>query len=358
MERDEIIRRVITTNLRRAFGLVMLVLVGLFLAGSGTAAVVLNEFNAVSSSKFLKNDKVDARLGAVEGNGGNWIELVVVEDHADIRGWQLWWAEESDDDLDPLWDEERFNYEQGIITFADNELWADLRSGTVITIGEREEVLSAEDEIVVSGSDVSFDPGQDDWWIHVWSFDTALVGTETNVPDDGPGNFSVGNDNWEIRLVNPGVNEPLIWGPIGEDVDDFRGAIQSDEVGKLEATPTTELTITDYNDGGSSSFGLPNVWSDGEEVQDFASLRAWAVDGAVPGFSVSIRGGAGGAEGMITLSWMAPSVGLYRVEFRPELGATEWGLIEERRVETVDAAVGVSVTTTESAGFFRVRLLP
>ncbi len=319
-------------------------------------AIVLNEFNAVGSSKVLKDDKTDVRLGIIEGNGGNWIELVVVEDHADIRGWELWWAEESNDEFDPIWDEDRFDYEQGIIRFADAPLWGDLRAGTLITIAEMETITAEDDTVVVDGSDTSFSPDSDDWWIHVWSFDEALIVTETNVPEDSPGNFSVGNDNWEIRLVIPGDEPEVVWGPIGEDIDDFSGAIQSDEVGKLEREPGTDVTIEDYQDGGSSSFGAANIWSSGEEQQTFAALRtagdAGGGNGGGAGFAIAIQADAAG--GGFVLSWTAPSAGTYTVQRADSLPTDSWSSIGNVEAAAVEATVSFTDPTTAMSGYYRV----
>ena len=41
----------------------------------------------------------------------------------------------------------------------------------------------------------------------------------------------------------------------------------------MEADPTPYLNKNDYNDGTSSSFGAPNVWSAGTITQDFTALR-------------------------------------------------------------------------------------
>ena len=69
----------------------------LLLGSSGPARasnpgdLILNEFSAVGDAFYLRNGGTDPFLGTVQGNGGNWIELVVVTDHLDIRGWTLEW---------------------------------------------------------------------------------------------------------------------------------------------------------------------------------------------------------------------------------------------------------------------------
>ena len=100
------------------------------LAGSAAAApLIVNEFNAVASDEYLNggtatvdgegnttNLASDTYFGRVEGNGGDWIELVVVADHLDIRGWSLEICEGAscNDQL----------------VFSNNSVWSDLRAGT------------------------------------------------------------------------------------------------------------------------------------------------------------------------------------------------------------------------------------
>ena len=51
--------------------------------------------------------------------------------------------------------------------------------------------------------------------------------------------------------------------------------IGNDEVFKLEEDPSSFITpAADYNDGTSSTFGSPNIYSAGSEQQDFTALRA------------------------------------------------------------------------------------
>jgi hypothetical protein len=60
----------------------------------------------------------------------------------------------------------------------------------------------------------------------------------------------------------------------GEGVQPTTG-INNREVWKLEADPSASITpISSYDDGSSSSFGSPNRWNGGANVQDFTALRA------------------------------------------------------------------------------------
>ena len=143
------------------------------------ADVILNEYNAVASNKWLGNPnlpecvgpagfdcsiKEDTFFGRVMGNGGNWFELVVITDHLDMRGWSMPW-------------EEVGNAKVGTIFLSEDVLWSDLRAGTIITFTE---LTTAEGGL---DTDTSFDPCNGDWWININSFDTTYVPkTTTNVP--------------------------------------------------------------------------------------------------------------------------------------------------------------------------------
>ena len=81
--------RLLLSGTRCAACIGMLVLAAC--ASSGRAAeLILNEYNAVSSTNMLENSGSDTFFGQVLGNGGDWFELVVIRDRLDIRGWQLY----------------------------------------------------------------------------------------------------------------------------------------------------------------------------------------------------------------------------------------------------------------------------
>ena len=58
-------------------------------SAASAAPIFVNEYNAVSAANFLDGTASDATLGRVQGNGGDWIELVIVQDHFDLRGGSL-----------------------------------------------------------------------------------------------------------------------------------------------------------------------------------------------------------------------------------------------------------------------------
>ncbi len=212
--------------------------------------MILNEFNAVDPTKTLASNNSDSHFGRILGNGGDWFELVVTADHLDVRGWRF---RVSDDTGGPM---------QTVTTLVltNDPLWSNLRAGTIITVGEDQ------------ADNVSYDPGNGDWWIHVRA-GTAGTGVYVSALD-----FAVSNNNWQLTIQNS-IGTP-VFGPAGEGVFPVTG-VGSDEVCKLEEDPTPFITPLDsYNDGTSSTFGSPNVWAAGTLVQDLSSLRDVGLIGA------------------------------------------------------------------------------
>ena len=64
--------------------LILLVFCSALIAGSaGAAQVIVNEYNAVDKTEFLQGGNEDPYLGSRLENGGDWVELVVIQDHLD-----------------------------------------------------------------------------------------------------------------------------------------------------------------------------------------------------------------------------------------------------------------------------------
>ncbi len=301
------------------------------------AAVIVNEYSAVASNKYLdggdysdadgiggddlKEDSYFRTIaglpdGRIEGNGGNWLELLVIEDHLDMRGFALHLAETDGNDTNgtDLWYGDGA-VEQGIVTFSSTAtIWSDVRAGTLITISEKDSIgvdtdLSGSDRNFTDGvapgavdvtvdlaSDISYDPVGGDWWIHVSSRGELgeadpLVSTVTNVTGDGPGDFAVGDLDWQATIVDS-VGDP-IYGPIAEAFANWGGSKVNDkESGRLElppqladqpsAWPDPPWTVADWNlasnagydDSTSTSFGQLNAWGTPELAQDVSVLRS------------------------------------------------------------------------------------
>ncbi|MBP7148343.1 MAG: CotH kinase family protein [Acidobacteria bacterium] len=207
---------------------------------SATTPILLNEYNGVSPSNYLDDAGSDTYWGTVFGNGGDWFELVVVEDHLDLRGWNV--VVEDDGAL------------SAVLAFTQHELLGDLRSGTIITVSED------------LATDASYDPGNGDWWINLQASpgaDGAYISAL---------GFSVSNNDTRITIRN--AQDVTAFGPAGEGVF-TGGGISSREVFKLEQDPGPAITAFSlYNDGTSSTFGSPNAWSGGGNVQDLGPLRS------------------------------------------------------------------------------------
>jgi len=211
------------------------------------ADVILNEYNAVAGSMFLNGGNAsadadggrasDSYFGRVAGNGGDWFELVVITDHLDMRNWKL--------DI----------YDGGSLSetldLTNHGIWADLRSGTIITISED------------LTSDISYNPAAGDWWINVQANNDANgVYIEAT-------NFAVSNNNWQLRIRN--ASGAVVFGPAGEGVSPT-GGISDTEIFRLKADPNASITPSspDYGDGKNfSTFGSSNKWG----IQDVNQLR-------------------------------------------------------------------------------------
>jgi hypothetical protein len=203
--------------------------------------ILVNEYNAVAVNRFLAGTGSDSFFGRVLGNGGDWFELVVVADHLDLRGFKV----DVQDTGGPTFT---------TLTFTNDSLLADLRSGTIVTVGE------------TLPSDVSYNPSGGDWWIHLRS------------GNSGDGLFITAADfetsQQGTRLTVRDASGNVAFGPAGEGIQPLSG-VGNDEVLKLEADPSSSITAyANYNDGSTSTFGSPNSWAGGTLVQDFGALRS------------------------------------------------------------------------------------
>jgi hypothetical protein len=198
--------------------------------------IVLNEWNAVAEDEIL--DDGDTALGRVIGNGGDWLEFVVLESGLDLRGWQLTLTDRLG--------------EVGQLHFLDHDLLADLPAGTLFTVAED------------LPEDLDFDPASGDWRFHL------------QAGEQGPNRvvsataFDVTHREWQLVLQD--ADGWVRFGPVGEGISPESG-IANHEVGQLAATPsaTSRRDSLDYQDSDESSFGSPNVW--GDHVQNLSGLR-------------------------------------------------------------------------------------
>jgi hypothetical protein len=228
------------------------------------APLIVNEFNAVSGSGFLNGGTAscdgdgncatppsDTYFGRVVGNGGDWIELVVVGDHVDIRGWQLEICEGL--------------VCNDLLVFSNDAVWSDLRAGTVLTVAEDEP------------TDLSFNMGGGDWWMNVRAHNG---GTGTYITAS---NFPVNENDWNVAILDD--VGAVVFGPVGEHVPVTASCappqdnLNSGEIFRLEQDPTALVdpcfnTLNDWEDGVLSTFGQENAWNSSLATQSFANLRS------------------------------------------------------------------------------------
>ncbi len=270
-------------SLRHAKSLRQLLIFGIFLAcgpGQSFAQLILNEANAVGAEEFLQTDdnfglekpyegydfgvfaysgndnpvsdpvrpgnpfpldldsltpgeqttlpngwdrSQPTGLARIQGNGGDWMELVVSQDHTDLRGYTLYW--ENDEDFDFLIGEN--GDERGFIKFTDNKAFANLRAGTILTLSEDGVVLELRDQFpdevesplgppphqvlnpdgsvstIDLSTDLSFDPFTgDDWHVH-FHVDESLtdLGIATEY-FEGFSDAKVDNDLWQMAIYD------------------------------------------------------------------------------------------------------------------------------------------------------------
>lgn len=243
----------------------------LCLAGQAMAVdtdLILNEWNAVGPSQWLEDEECDPAFSScspwdnndAQGNGHDWLELVVIKDGLDLTGYSIEWG---NDDISCG------GTSGGTLTFKEDDLWHlnGLPAGTIITIRTIPMCLA---------SNLNFDPCSNpggDWHIEISADDTDLI-TQSGTP------FYTDNDGWHAKVLNAS-SQVMNWA--GEDGSgatyETGSGINSQEVGKLEGNPPANPAGTvpnSYNDGNCSSYGQPNCWSGGSQTSAIQSLRSGA----------------------------------------------------------------------------------
>jgi hypothetical protein len=225
-----------------------------------TKELILNEYNCVRADRQLDDgDGSDSVFGTVDGNGGNWIELVVTEDVDSLEGYVLSWANAGGG-----------SNHNGTVTLIDRDgvgVWDDLVAGTIITIMEADTGLDQGPPGtpgLYRSSNISYN-GTSDKWIHVVLDDDRYV-THFH-------GFIVDNDDWRMKIDSAATGGHLVQDWVGESITNFAhnfgdSNINTYEVGKLQADADS-FTIADYDAGDHSTFGAPNTWNGGLSGQTF-----------------------------------------------------------------------------------------
>lgn len=222
---------------------------------SSGASVFVNEINAGGATV-----------------AGDWFELVVVGNGTaastvDMRGWSV----RIDNDGATG---------AGFFTLSNDAYWSNVQAGTILTFHE--------DDTAGGGVDTGIHL-TDNFTTLGWAHTNIYVGDPTYIntlAGDYDGSFPIDNSDSQVAILDAAMN--TVFGPAGEGhIGYLGGGVSGSEVFKLEADPSTSITLdSPYNDGTSSTFGAPNEWSGGTLTQNFSPF-------AVPEPSVMVLGAVG-----------------------------------------------------------------
>jgi len=257
-----------------------------------TSEVLVNEFNAVSSPKQINGgvipvpadgDGVDTYFGTVDGNGGDWLELVVVGNGSagttDLRGWKI----EIDEGAGTKF------LADDVIVLSQDSYWAAVPNGTILTITEKTTAEGGLDTWIhkVNRLGQAGGSGLNDGgyaWSNIHYLDSTYIDQAASSVGDGLG---ISSNNTQIRILKPrsGVagQFDVVAGPVGEGVQPLSG-VNNTEVLELEVDPAptvspylpdvvTDSTVVIYDDGNGSTFGSPNRFTGGTQAQNFGAYR-------------------------------------------------------------------------------------
>ena len=314
-------------------------------------------------------------FGRIQNNGGDWFEIVITDDHTDLRGYTFYW--ENDDNLDTIVGDGPD--ERGFIKLLDNKAFADMRAGTIITMSEDQIVAEVrdkfpnDDEFNLGGpdphdtgyrydlsTDTSFNPyTSDDWHVH-FHVDESLTDLGLDTPYfAGYSDMKVDNDRWLLGIYDstntaiqaeaelPGTISDLITGQVmalvGEDTQPGV-SVNNQELFTLRSDPGSGLF--EYEDVDFSTFGRPNYYNDASETtldgyQNFDLVRN-------PVLANTYDWNVGGAANFADAgNWINPSTSSV-----PGTGPTSAWTV--RVVNNGGTAAVAQISTTVSAGFVSV----
>ncbi len=211
-----------------------------------TPPLLLNEWNAVAADQKLDRDGdgragEDAAWGRVPGNGGAWIELLVLDEDLDVRGWTLSMRDRSG--------------EAGQVVLGDVAPLGALSAGTIFTVS------------TTLPEDTAYNPAAGDWRFHLRATEEPGGAARAAAP------FRVTAHDWQLTIQDR--EGRIRFGPAGEGVAPQQG-LSDEEVGIYADDPGPDTRREDnaYRDSVWSTYGAPNRWEDGE--QDLRPLREGA----------------------------------------------------------------------------------
>ena len=234
---------------------------------TGVAAaspVILNEVNGVNTTMSLDGGNSDVHFGIVPGNGGDWFELVVVGDGSAGGTW----------DLRNYSIEVKDTGATAKIKLSADSAWSAVQNGTILTFIARNTANGGLDTDLTIPDHFATDGYA---WKNIWIGDAALIDQGASTGYAIVGGIVTGiptsHNNTNVTILD--ATNVANFGPAGEGAPGYPGGgINQSEIMKLEADPTTSIVSSSpYNDGTSSSFGAPNLWSSGANRQSFAAFQ-------------------------------------------------------------------------------------
>ncbi|NCY21919.1 hypothetical protein EBX31_08175, partial [bacterium] len=253
-----------------------------------SSSVLVNEYNCVSSSNQLNKgvvdvasgDGLDTYFGTVNGNGGGWLELVVVGDGTagstvDMRGWKI----EIDDGAGSV-----FTPDDTIVLSTD-AYWQKVPSGTILTFTDQTTAQGGLDTWINKRC-LRKTAGYD--WSNIFVFDPNYVDQANSVIGGGLG---ISSSNAQVRIRK--ADGTVVAGPVGEGIRPVSG-VSNNQILEYVGDPSPVSspldttvnsngdTVTAYGNGNGSTFGEPNKRMGGTEAQDFS---AYLVANTAPMFT-------------------------------------------------------------------------
>jgi len=223
------------------------------------ASVLVNEYNGVADDDQLDGgDGSDSFFGTVQGNGGDWFELVVVGgggsgSTVDMRGWTI----EIEENGPPA----------KRVVLSNAAYWSDVQAGTILTFIETEDAGGKDTGTQILAEDRFLSEG---WaWTNIFIGDATYVDTTASDAD-----LDISNDDVTITVKDDGGT--VVFGPVGEGAPTHPGSgVNSEEAFVFKGDPLTGVTPSNggFDDGDNSTFGAPNTWDDGGSVQSFIPFR-------------------------------------------------------------------------------------
>ena len=269
-------------------------------------------------------------FGRIQGDGGNWIELAVTQDHSNLSGYTFNWSEQKKDANGD------YQTHSGYIKLSNDPIWSNMRAGQIITISDSNSAPEIRDQWPQNDPSSGFlqlpyppgtNPTNTGYSYDLSTnteFDPIANGTATNAQGSGAdwhrqfylnegitnpatgtaqntqyfaagSSLALNNHDWSMTIK--GASGNVVQGPIGEASPNWgtntgAGGVNSEEVINNDFNPTTGESNANYEDCDWSTFGLPNIhnpFTTGTNqndkafvAQDFSTLRSWVAN-VLPG---------------------------------------------------------------------------